>query len=237
MKLALVGYGKMGKTIEQIALKRGHEISYRISIDNAKEINLMSPKNTDIAMEFSTPGSAFRNVQICLKNQLPTISGSTGWIKGLSKVRKLCEDLNGTFLYASNFSLGVNIFSKVNRLLASIMDRHSEYDISVEETHHINKKDKPSGTAISLSEDIIKNITRKSQWTLNTPMEGDLFITSNREKEVPGTHRVTYENNIDRITIEHESKSRNGFALGAVLVAEWIKDKKGFLTMNDYLNL
>ncbi len=236
MRIALVGYGKMGKAIEKIALKRGHEVSLKITIDNTSDIGLIHASNTDIAIEFSTPDSALENVITCLKNNIPTISGSTGWNQNLLEVKNICKDLNGTFLHSSNFSLGVNIFFKINEILAGIMDRHTAYNVSIDETHHIQKKDQPSGTAISLAEGILEKIKRVNKWSEDEQNES-IPITSIRENEVPGRHKVTYENEIDRITIEHDAKSRSGFALGAVLVAEWIQDKKGFLSINDFLNL
>ena len=182
MRIALVGYGKMGKAIENIATKRGHEVSFKVTIDNPEDVKLIDLSNTDIAIEFSTPASAFNNVITCLKNNIPTISGSTGWNKELKNVRKACEKYNGTFLHSSNFSPGVNIFFRVNELLAEIMNKHPEYSISIEETHHTEKKDQPSGTAISLAEGILNKIERMNQWS-EYPKEASIPIASFRKKE------------------------------------------------------
>ncbi len=237
-RIALVGYGKMGRTIEAIALERGHSISHKINIENQADIQLIKPDNTDIVIEFSQPESAFDNIMACLKNGVPTISGTTGWLAKKAAVEAYCQEVNGTFLYASNFSIGVNIFFKLNAQLAQMMERYADYDVKMEEIHHTHKKDAPSGTAITLAEGIIDGLSRKSNWKLSTeqPQASDIAIEALRIDEVPGTHSVTYHSPIDEIEIKHTAHTRAGFAQGAVMVAEWIKDKKGVLTMNDFLN-
>jgi len=222
MRIALVGYGKMGQAIERLAIQKGHEISFKITIDNTVELQSINASNTDIAIEFSTPESASNNITTLLHNGVRVISGTTGWLDRKDEINKLCTKLKGTFLYASNFSLGVNLFFRLNEDLAKLMNRHAGFDVSIKEIHHIHKLDKPSGTALTLAEGI------------GNP---GIQIESIRENEVPGTHTVTYENDIDKITITHQAKSRDGFALGALMVAEWIYHKHGIFTMKDFLNL
>lgn len=238
MRIALLGYGKMGHTIEKIAIERGHTISHAINIDNQQEISLVSAASTDVAIEFSEPGSAFENVSHCLKNGVPVVCGTTGWLDKLPEIKTLCEQKEGAFFYASNFSIGVNIFFRLNEVLAGIMNDFPEYEVEMEEIHHIHKKDAPSGTAITLAEGIIKHLQQKKSWELDKRSGGDAMpVFSKREGEVPGTHTVTYRSGVDDIEIKHTAHSRQGFALGAVKVAEWLPQKKGMLNMNDFLKL
>ncbi|MDW5290664.1 4-hydroxy-tetrahydrodipicolinate reductase [Formosa sp. PL04] len=233
MKIALLGYGKMGKTIEQIALKRGHEIVIRASIE-APEYDITK---ADIAIDFSMPNAAVGNISNCFNNGVPVISGTTGWLQDYDKVTALCAEKKGGFIYASNFSLGVNIFFELNKTLAKMMSNLDQYNISMEETHHIQKLDEPSGTAISLANDIITEHKSYEKWALNTPETNTIPIVAKRIPEVPGTHVVTYESNVDSITIEHKAHNREGFALGAVVAAEWLLGKTGVYSMKDVLNI
>lgn len=238
IKIALLGYGKMGKSIEQIALERGHEVVLRIGHDNLNELNEESIKSADVAIEFSNPESAFQNISFCLNHGVPVVSGTTGWLENLEKTEALCTQKNGSFLYASNFSIGVNIFFELNKKLASLMKNHQEYEVSMEEIHHTQKKDAPSGTAISLAEHIIETSDHKKNW-VNGPVEksDELSIISKRIDEVPGTHSVTYSSSIDEIEIVHTAHNRKGFAQGAVLAAEYIWNKKGIFKMKNVLDL
>ncbi len=233
MKIILLGYGKMGKIIERIALERGHEIAAKIDVDNRHEFD---NTKADVAIEFSHPDAAFDNIRKCLSRQLPVVSGTTGWLERRAEVESLCKQEDGTFFYASNYSLGVNIFFKVNEFLARIMNGFPQYDVRMDEVHHTEKRDAPSGTAITLAEGVLKNVERKKKWVnRESTNKGDLYIESFRIDQVPGTHVVKYESAIDDIEIKHIAHSREGFALGAVMVAEWAKDKKGVLTMDDFL--
>lgn len=236
MKIALIGYGKMGKTIEQIALERGHRIVSVIDVDNAGDFESEAFRSADVAIEFTTPATAFSNYMKCFDAGVAVVSGTTGWLDRLGEVKEKCEKEGKTFFYASNYSIGVNIFFALNRYLAKIMDRFPAYDVSMEEVHHIHKLDAPSGTAITLAEDILKEVDRKKRWTLgngNDPAE--LAVRAVREGEVPGIHEIVYESEADTISIRHSAKSRKGFALGAVLAAEFTCGKKGFLGMEDML--
>ena len=233
MNIILLGYGKMGRTIEKIAMNRGHEISARIDIDNQSELD---DAEGDVVIEFSHPDSAFNNITKCLLRRLPVVSGTTGWLDRRAEVVDLCGQVDGTFFYASNYSLGVNLFFKVNEYLAKMMNGFPEYEIAMDEIHHSEKKDAPSGTAISLAEGILKNVTRKKSWvSKKTRKAEEIYIGSFRIDQVPGTHIVKYESPIDDIEIKHTAHSRDGFALGAVLVAEWAQNKKGVLSMDDFL--
>lgn len=235
MKIALIGYGKMGKTIEQIAIARGHEIVARIDIDNQDDFNSPEFKSADVAIEFSQPQSAMNNYRRAFAAGVKVVSGTTGWLDNMPEVKEACEN-GSTFFHSSNFSLGVNIFFAINRYLAKIMNGFTNYEVSMEETHHIHKLDAPSGTAITLAEGIIENITRKDAWVEGVePKSTEIGITSIRRDEVPGIHTIKYESEVDTITITHDAKSRAGFALGAVVAAEFIKDKTGFITMQDML--
>jgi 4-hydroxy-tetrahydrodipicolinate reductase len=237
MKIALVGYGKMGREIEKIAIERGHEIVSIIDINNPKDIDSPQFLSAEVAIEFSQPQSAFANYQKCFERNIPVVAGTTGWLEHLEDVKKICKEQDKTFFYASNYSIGVNIFFAINKYLAKIMNGFPSYDVRMEEIHHIHKLDSPSGTGITLAEGILENIDRKTQW--KEALEGasnDLLIHSKREGEVPGIHEISYESDADIISIKHDAKSRKGFALGAVLAAEFVKGEKGFLTMNDMLN-
>lgn len=230
MKIALLGYGKMGKVIERIALERGHEIVLKKDQDNTFEGLL----NADVAIDFSVPDSAVINISECLNNGIPVISGTTGWLSDYPKMVALCEAKNGSFIYGSNFSLGVNVFFELNEYLAKIMANLKQYKVSMEEIHHTQKLDAPSGTAITLAESVIKH-TDYSNWTLETPNSNEIHIEAKRIENVPGTHSIFYDSEVDQIEIKHTAHSREGFALGAVVAAEWLVGKKGVFTMKDVL--
>lgn len=233
MKIALVGYGKMGKIIEEIAQKRGHEIVARLKETPTAE-NLNNP---DVVIEFSVPEAAFSNIKACLENKIPVICGTTGWLGKREEIDRIANENETAFLYGSNFSLGVNLFFALNEKLADLMKNVDEYNCQLEEIHHIHKKDAPSGTAISIAEGIFKNNPKFDAWKLEETKGNQLGIFAIREDEVPGTHSVFYRSEVDEIEIKHTAFNRNGFALGAVVAAEFIKDKKGIFTMNDVLGL
>ena len=236
MKIALIGYGKMGKTIEQIALNRGHQIVSIVDINNPEEFQSANFKSADVAIEFTTPATAFDNYMKSFAAGVPVVSGTTGWLDRIGEIKEKCEKEGKTFFYASNFSIGVNIFFALNKYLAKIMNNFPSYTISMTETHHIHKLDAPSGTAITLAEGIIENVDRKDRWTLEPAEQPtDLPLHAIREGEVPGIHEETYESDVDTISIKHDAKSRAGFALGAVIAAEFTAGKKGFLGMDDML--
>lgn len=238
MNILLVGYGKMGREIEKIAQERGHVIVGKITSKNHTTLTDYTKENTDVAIEFSTPEIGFSNITTLLKNNIPTVSGTTGWLDRWEDVSAITNKTNGAFFYASNFSVGVNIFFKVNEYLASIMKKFGEYDVKMTEIHHIHKLDAPSGTAITLAEDIMKHDTKKTSWALDeSEKSSDLVITAVRENEVPGTHIIDYFSSIDSLEIKHEAHNRKGFALGAVLAAEFTAQNKGMLGMNDMLKL
>ena len=233
MKIALLGYGKMGQVIERIALERGHEIVLKKS----RNANFDGLQNADVAIDFSIPNAALENISTCFENGIPIISGTTGWIEHYPTMVQLCEEKKGAFIYASNFSLGVNIFFELNTHLAKIMSQFNQYTTSIEEIHHVQKLDAPSGTAITLAESIIDN-SEYSSWALDkTENASELLIKAERIPKVPGTHTVTYKSDVDTIEIKHEAHNREGFALGAVVAAEWISGKKGVFSMKDVLNL
>ena len=233
MKIALLGYGRMGKTIEQIALQRGHTIVLKVD-ENTESYNITT---ADIAIDFSIPSVAFNNISNCLNNNVPVVSGTTGWLDKFETAKELCHQKNGGFIYASNYSLGVNIFFELNEYLAKIMRNLKQYEISMEEIHHTQKLDAPSGTAITLAEGIIKNSDKES-WALNvTNSNSEIPIVAKRIDDVPGTHSVEYKSDVDTIDIKHTAHSRDGFALGAVIAAEWLVDKKGVFTMKDVLGI
>ena len=232
MNIALLGYGRMGKSIEVIALNRNHTISLKISDTNLE----YDFSNTDVAIDFSIPSVAVTNIKKALDAGVPVISGTTGWLSQYDEVVNYCKSKNGTFLYASNFSLGVNIFFEINNRLSQLMSGFNEYSVALEEIHHTQKLDAPSGTAITLAEQIINN-TSYNNWTLEQPKSDELFIDAKRIEGVPGTHEVNYKSEIDTISIKHTAHSRQGFAMGAVIAAEWIKDKKGVFSMKDVLNI
>lgn len=232
MDIALLGYGKMGKTIEEIAIERHHNIILKVDKDDKG----YSLKNVDVAIDFSTPHSAVENIINCFDQNTPVISGTTGWLDSYDEVISLCNQKNGTFLYASNFSLGVNIFFELNTVLSKLMKGQRQYKPAIEEIHHTQKLDEPSGTAITLAESIIGN-SEYNNWTLNQPKTNEIGITAKRIENVPGTHEITYQSEVDTIQIKHTAHSRKGFALGAVIAAEWIKGRKGVFTMKDVLNI
>jgi 4-hydroxy-tetrahydrodipicolinate reductase len=233
MKIALLGYGKMGKTIEQMAISRGHDVILKID----KNDDNYDIGNADIAIDFSIPSVAFTNITNCILNNVPVISGTTGWLEDYDKVVNLCKEKKGAFIYASNFSLGVNIFFELNKTLARMMSQLKQYKVNMEEIHHTQKLDAPSGTAITLANSIISEHSNYNQWKLNGNDENDIAITAKRIKDVPGTHTVKYQSEVDTITIEHVAHNRQGFALGAVIAAEWLIGKTGVFTMNDVLNI
>ncbi len=238
MKIALIGYGKMGKAIEVIATKKGHEVLMKIDEPNLHEFTKENLLNADVAIEFTSPHSAFENVKKCIEFGIPVICGSTGWTDRLEEMKVFCADNNGAFIYSSNFSIGVNIFFELNKKLASLMSSQNDYEVILEETHHTQKKDAPSGTAITLAEQVLEQVKRKDKWVNElSDNPSDLEIMSQRIDPAPGTHSVKYSSVIDDIEIIHTAHSRNGFASGAVQAAEFVKDKKGFFTMKDVLNL
>lgn len=238
MKIALIGYGRMGKAIEAIAKERGHEIVLTIDMDNQDELTVENLKQADVAIEFTIPASALNNYKTCFASGIPVVSGTTGWLDKKAEVLEEMKKQDGTFFYASNFSLGVNLFFALNKKLAELMKNRTEYDVSMEEVHHTKKLDAPSGTAITLAEDLFEAYPGKNSWTLDAPQSAnEMHIEAIREGDVPGIHRVKYESEIDYIEIEHSAKSRHGFALGAVLAAEFSVGKKGLVSMNDLLNL
>lgn len=236
MRIALIGYGKMGHQIEQVVIERGHKIVSIIDVNNTIDFDSPAFKSADVAIEFSTPASAIENYRKCFAAHIPVVAGTTGWLEHLDEVKTACIDGKQTFFYASNYSLGVNIFFALNEYLARIMNKYPDYNVKMEEIHHIHKLDAPSGTAITLAEDIVKNLDRKKNWSLEKENKAsDIAIHCIREGEVPGIHEIVYESEVDTISIKHDAISRKGFALGAVLAAEFIKDKRGFLGMNDLL--
>jgi len=230
MKIALLGYGKMGKTIEKIALERGHEIVLKIN-EHIEDHDLSI---ADVAIDFSVPSAALNNILTCCRKKLPVISGTTGWLKDYDNAVKACENENSAFLYASNFSIGVNLFFELNKRLAKLMDPFKEYSVEIEEIHHTQKLDAPSGTAISLAEQIISN-SHYTAWQLDKAGENEIPVIARRIEDVPGTHTISYKSRVDTIEITHTAHSREGFALGAVIAAEWIRDRKGVFSMKDVL--
>lgn len=236
MKIALIGYGKMGHAIEEIATRKGHQVVLAISSKNRQDFTSDNLRSADVAIEFTTPESALDNILFCLKNGTPVVSGSTGWLHHLQEVEDLCRQTSGSFLYASNFSIGVNIFFELNRRLAQLMSSRNDYDVDITETHHVHKKDAPSGTAITLAEGII-GAGKKKGYSLTAQDTDHLLIKSIREDEVPGTHLVNYFSSDDQIEIVHTAHNRRGFASGAVAAAEYIKDRKGIFTMKDVLGI
>lgn len=237
MRIALVGYGKMGKAIEAIAKSRGHSISYIIDKDNPELVQDIRPDNTDIAIEFSQPDAAFENIKALVTNRVKTLSGTTGWLHKYDDIKKICEEKSSTFLYASNYSIGVNLFFALNEWLASKMSKLEGFNATMEEIHHTEKKDSPSGTAITLAEGIIKNHGRYAQWKNEQAEETNVVpIISKREAHVPGTHSITYTSEMETISIEHVAHDRKIFAEGVILVAEWASNKTGILSYNDFLS-
>lgn len=232
MKIALLGYGKMGKVIERIALERGHEIVLRKGSSDSFD----GLETADVAIDFSIPDAAVGNISACLNGNVPVISGTTGWLEQYHDMAQLCEEKKGAFIYGSNFSLGVNIFFELNTHLAKMMANLKQYKVSMEEIHHTQKLDAPSGTAITLAKDIIAN-SDYSSWAIGNPKEDEIFIDAKRIQGVPGTHSVFYTSDVDTIEIKHTAHSREGFALGAVIAAEWLAGKTGIYTMKDVLGL
>ena len=232
MKIALLGYGKMGKIIERVAKERGHSISLKAD-SKTKALHF---EDSDVAIDFSLPSTAVSNIKSAIDANVPVISGTTGWLENYNDIKEYCNTHSGAFLYASNFSLGVNIFFEVNRVLASLIANYPDYHLGIEEIHHTQKLDAPSGTAISLANDIIKTSDYKN-WTLNVPNSDEIKIDAKRVEDVPGTHIINYNSEVDSVEIKHTAHNREGFALGAVIAAEWIADKKGVFSMKDVLNI
>ncbi len=238
MRILLLGYGKMGKTIEQIALKHNHIIVDRIDISNRGALSNINKSNTDVAIEFSQPDAVYDNLKFCIENQIPVVCGTTGWLEKREEIEKYCLEKNSAFFYSSNYSIGVNIFFQLNKVLAKLMNDRPEYNISMAETHHIHKLDAPSGTAITLAEGVLNNNKNKTNWENELTSDSKkLYIQSIREGEVPGIHIVKYESSVDLIEIKHEAFTREGFAQGAVIAAEWLVNKKGIFEMDDLLGL
>lgn len=238
MRIALIGYGKMGQMIESIAVERNHEIVLKIDSKNADQFRRDAVQKADVAIEFTTPHAAFENVKKCLDFSVPVVSGSTGWNDKLDEIKAYCRQHNGTFLHASNFSIGVTIFFELNKKLAQLMAAQMDYTPSIKEIHHTQKKDAPSGTAVTLAEQIIQHNPRLEQWQLGPSNDHTIIgIESERIDPAPGTHHVTYRSEIDDIEIVHTAHNRKGFAMGAVLAAEYIWNKKGIFSMSDILQL
>ena len=232
MKIALLGYGRMGKVIESIAIERGHTIVARIGKND--ELNV---SEADVAIDFSIPDAAVNNISRCFEQNTPVVSGTTGWLEQYEEIVTLCNEKKGAFIYASNFSLGVNIFFELNKTLAKMMNQLDQYDVTMEEIHHTQKLDAPSGTAITLAEGIIEH-SDKSAWALDKANDSnEIPIVAKRIPEVPGTHSIDYSSSVDSIEIKHTAHNRNGFALGAVVAAEWLHNKTGIFTMKDVLGL
>ncbi|RYE28032.1 MAG: 4-hydroxy-tetrahydrodipicolinate reductase [Sphingobacteriaceae bacterium] len=247
MKIALLGYGKMGKMIEQIALERKHEIVLKITRGNLHDLRIENLQQADVAIEFSTPHTVLANIRLCMEAGIPLVVGATGWYEKIEEVKAACSERDAALIYASNFSVGVNIFFYLNKMLAKVMNRFPDYGVQVEEIHHTQKLDAPSGTAITIAEGILENIPVKTAWVNAVSGQVDdaspvvitpdqLLIESHRIENVPGTHTVIYDSEVDTIEFKHTAHNRSGFALGAVLAAEWIKDRKGFFTAADLFN-
>jgi len=232
MNIALFGYGKMGQMLEKIGMARGHHIIAKIDVETTQ----IDFSNMDVAIDFSTPDAAFKNITDCFKNNVPVISGTTGWLSRFDEAKGICKKHDSGFIYASNFSLGVNIFFELNKNLAKMIANLEQYKVSLEEIHHTQKLDAPSGTAITLAEGIIEN-TVYSNWKMDEAEDNEISITSKRIGKVPGTHTINYESSVDAIEIKHTAHNREGFALGAIIAAEWIKGKTGVFSMKDVLNL
>ncbi len=247
MKIVLIGYGKMGKTIEKLAVKAGHEIVLKVDVENQNEISVIEISKADVAIEFTGPESAYNNIMKCFEANVPVVCGSTGWLNRFFEVEKICKEKNQSLFYSTNYSVGVNLFFEINKLLARLMNSQPQYDeVLIHESHHSGKLDSPSGTAITLASQLISEIKRLKQWVnyktdeslnLGKETEGELPIFSSREEDVPGTHIVKYFSDVDEIEIIHKASNREGFAHGALLAAEWIKGKKGVFGMKDLLKL
>ncbi|MDE6490390.1 MAG: 4-hydroxy-tetrahydrodipicolinate reductase [Muribaculaceae bacterium] len=238
MKIAIIGYGKMGRIIENIALQRGHDIVSIIDVDNHADINSDAFRSADVAIEFTTPSTAETNCREAMAQGVPVVSGSTGWSDGIERLKPECDATGATLMWSSNYSLGVNLFFAINRYVTAVMSRFSQYTPSLNEIHHIHKLDHPSGTAITLAQQIIEGDQALSSWTeeIQDKTDDTLLITHQRQGEVPGTHAITWDSPVDTVTIEHRAKSREGFALGAVMAAEWIQGRRGFFTMDDMMH-
>ncbi len=236
MKIAIVGFGKMGKAIDRLVAPTD-KVVLKIGKYNTQDLTKEALTNCDVAIEFSTPDAAFDNIKLCLEAGIPVISGTTGWLEKKEEIESICKENDGTFFYASNFSIGVNLFFALNKQLAKMMNSFSQYKIELSETHHIHKLDAPSGTAISIADDILENHDGYKNWELTPSEKEGLPITAIREKEVPGTHEVNYESDLDKITIRHEAFTRDSFAQGALTAARWAIGKKGILTMSDLMKL
>lgn len=247
MKIALLGYGKMGKAVEKIAIAKGHEIVYKVNLENAYDFMAVSLTNVDVAIDFSMPSAAVENILKCFHAKVPIIVGTTGWYDQFDTIKEKCLNEGQSMVYSSNFSIGVNIFYKLNKILAKMMSEHDDYDVMIEEIHHLEKRDHPSGTAITLAKQIMNEIKSKTTYKdrliykENNPSQSvkphELLIESKRVDNVTGDHTVFYESMIDEIVISHKAKSRYGFARGALMAAEWIQGKKGLFTMEDILNI
>ena len=243
MKFALIGYGKMGKEIEQVILeqKQGDEIVLKISDENLHELTVDNLKNCDVAIEFTQPDSAVNNIYKCFEAGIPVVVGTTAWLNKLEEVKAKCAAMNGTLFFSPNYSIGVNIFFEINRRLAQLMNAQPQYDVRIEETHHTEKKDTPSGTAVKTADIILEELKRKEKWlllpTANCQLPTQLPIIAKREHNIPGTHTVTYTSNVDYLEIKHEAKNRRGFAEGAVMAARFVADKKGVFEMKDLLSI
>ena len=236
MNIAIIGYGKMGREIEKICRARGHNIVCTIDVNEEDKFKSDEFKSADVAIEFTSPDSALNNYKKAFAANVPVVSGTTGWLNNIDEVKDACEKDGQTFFYASNFSLGVNILFAVNKYLANIMNDFDDYEVHVDETHHIHKLDAPRGTALTIADGILESITRKKQWALDKQNNAeDLRINAYREGEIPGIHTITYDSDVDTITLSHNAKSRKGFALGAVVAAEFAAKHKGFLGMQDLL--
>jgi 4-hydroxy-tetrahydrodipicolinate reductase len=244
MKIALLGYGKMGQIIERFALERGHEIVLKISIDNVDDFTISNLEKADVAIDFSAPDAAVDNIYKCFEANVPIVVGTTGWYGKLQDIKNACLNSNNSLLYGSNFSIGVNLFFHLNKVLAKLMNNYPAYEVQVEEIHHTQKLDAPSGTAMTLAEGIIDEIDRKSEWlneVVGTPIpevikNDQLLIESHRIENVPGTHTVVYSSEVDEIEIKHTAHNRAGFALGAIVAAEWLENKQGFYNIADVFN-
>jgi 4-hydroxy-tetrahydrodipicolinate reductase len=244
MKLALLGYGKMGQLIERFALERGHEVVLKVNIDNIADLTSSNLRKADVAIDFSAPDAALSNIYACFDANIPVVVGTTGWYGELQQVKNDCLSRNNTLLYGSNFSIGVNLFFHINEMMARLMNNFPDYEVQVEEIHHTEKLDAPSGTAMTIAEGIIENLDRKEEWVNEiegTPFddvvkEEQLLITSQRVDQVPGTHTVVYSSEVDDIELKHTAHSRAGFALGAVIAAEWLQHKQGFYNIADIFN-
>jgi 4-hydroxy-tetrahydrodipicolinate reductase len=237
MNIAIIGYGKVGKEIAKTAEERGHTIALIIDLNNASDLNREALKMIDVAIEFSSPDSAVTNISACLRADTPVVTGTTGWLDKWDEIEDLCNNTQGALFYASNYSIGVNIVFALNTYLATLMNKYPEYELEIEEIHHVHKLDSPSGTAISLANQIISNNSLKDAWSLDSSEKNEIHINSKREGEVNGFHSIIYDSEIDTIKLSHNAKSRKGFAIGAVLAAEFIKERKGIFGMKDLLYL